>query len=98
VFDILEGFIKDGYLELDFIGDKIYSSLQWVLELDIIDDEKQTIELEDALLMKQYSASLAKLIYNKCIEEGITIPEAILNWNKFLEDSNQFADIKMYAR
>lgn len=93
VFSVIEDFIKNSDLELGTITGSIYSSLQWILDLQIDADEMQ-LELGDFLLLKRYSVSLAGALIESCIEKGSTVPQSILNWKALSEDENEFGDIK----
>lgn len=91
VFDVFKDFIKHSNLDLTSNEKDLYNSLQYVLDLSI-DGEMMTID--DYLLLKQKSISLAGTIYEKCIENNILIPQTILDWKAVAENKEEFGDIK----
>jgi len=91
IFDVLKDFIKHSDLDLSHVRNDIYGALDFVLN---ISTEKENITIDDLLLLKQKSISLAGAMYKQCIDKNVDIPQILSDWKSVAEDIEEFADIR----
>ena len=91
IFNVIEDLVKNSSLNLDAIEDRLYESLQFVLDDGV---DSKNVDMDDYLLLKRNSISLAGAIHEKCIKENKPMPEAILSWKNVAENEEEFGDIR----
>lgn len=91
IFDIFKDFINHSDLNLSHVRDDIYSALQFVFN---ISSEEKTITIDDLLLLRQKSISLAGAMYKQCIDKNEDISQILSDWKTVSEDIGEFGDIR----
>lgn len=91
IFNVFEDFVNHSDLDLSHVRNDIYGALHFVLN---ISTEKETITIDDLLLLKQKSISLAGAMYKQCIDKNVDIPQILSDWKSVAEDIEEFADIR----
>jgi hypothetical protein len=91
ILDVFKDFIKHSELDITSKKNEIYDSLQYILDIPI---KEENITIDDFLLLKQKSISLAGIMFRQCVDNKIDIPQTLLNWKAVSGDIEEFGDIR----